>query len=247
MRFYIILILSVTFCRLLAQGQSHESIEPKATEVWENKPKPITAVPCFTEPPSDAVILFNGKDLNEWSSSDGNLAKWEVKEGALTVVKGTGDIKTKKTFGDVQLHIEWRTPTPVESGGQDRGNSGIFLQERYEVQVLDNYGNDTYSNGYAGAIYKQHIPLVNATRKPGEWQAYDIIYRSPRFNENGQVATPAYVTVILNGVVIQDNVQIWGSTDNRGIPIYKSHGKSSLKLQDHGNAVSYRNIWLREL
>jgi hypothetical protein len=247
MRYQIIFIIAAIASSVYAQNQPRESISPQATELWEPKPKKIAATPSFTEAPSDALILFNGKDLNAWTTSDGSASKWEVKDGVLTVAKGTGDIQTKKTFGDVQLHIEWRTPAQVQGTGQDRGNSGIFLQERYEIQVLDSYENETYSNGSAGSVYKQSIPLVNATRKPGEWQAYDIIYVAPRFNENGRVITPAYVTVLLNGVVIQNNTQIWGSTDNHGIPVYSPHSKASLKLQDHGNPVSYRNIWLREL
>jgi hypothetical protein len=230
-----------------AQAQPRESIESKATEVWENKPKKIDANPTFAEPPSDAIILFSGKDLNGWLAEDGSAPKWELKDGVMTVVKGTGEIKTKKTFGDVQLHIEWRTPAKVEGDGQNRGNSGVFLQDRYEVQVLDMYDNDTYYNGQAGAIYKQSIPMVNATRKPGEWQVYDIIYTAPRFSDDGRAIIPAYITVLHNGVIIQNHIQIWGTTENKGIPIYTAHGKASLKLQDHGSPVSYRNIWLREL
>jgi hypothetical protein len=247
MRSHLIFIISLITTASIAQGISRDSIAPSSTEVWEFKPKKITAYPSFTQPPSDAIILFSGKDLAEWSALDGANSKWEVKDGIVTVMKGAGDIKTKKVFGDMQLHIEWRTPAQVEGSGQGRGNSGIFLQEKYEIQVLDSYENETYSNGGAGSIYKQSIPLVNPTRKPGEWQAYDIIYTSPRFSENGRVLTPAYVTVILNGVLIQNNTQIWGATEYRGLPLYKPHCKASIKLQDHGNPVSYRNIWVREL
>jgi hypothetical protein len=219
----------------------------RATEIWEPKPKKISAFPAFVEAPSDAIDLFNGKDLNEWINGDGGAAGWEVKDGAVTVVKGKGDIKTKRTFGDVQLHIEWRAPAVIESEGQGRGNSGVFLQERYELQVLDSYESVTYANGQAGALYKQSMPMVNATRKPGEWQSYDIVYTAPRFSDSGHLIMPAYITVFHNGVVIQNHTQLWGGTEFRGLPVYVAHGKASIRLQDHGNPVSYRNIWVREL
>jgi hypothetical protein len=247
MRNKIIFALSIIASGVYAQGQPRESLDPKVTEVWDLKPKKITSNPTFTEAPSDAIVLFSGKDLNEWSTLDGAAAAWDVKDGAFTVVKGKGDIKTKKTFGDFQLHIEWRSPAQVEGEGQGRGNSGIFLQERYELQVLDSYESVTYSNGQAGSIYKQSIPLVNATRKPGEWQAYDVVYTAPRFSDNGRVISPAYITVIHNGVVVQNHTQINGPTEYKGLPVYVPHGKASLKLQDHGNPVSFRNIWIREM
>jgi archaellum component FlaF (FlaF/FlaG flagellin family) len=158
-----------------------------------------------------------------------------------------GDIKTKKQFGDMQLHIEWRAPDVIVGEGQGRGNSGIFLQERYELQVLDSYESVTYSNGQAGSIYKQSIPLVNATRKPGEWQVYDVVFTAPVFIENGRVTSTAKITVLHNGVLVQNATSIWGPTEYKGLPVYQSHGKASLKLQDHGNPVSFRNIWMREL
>lgn len=241
------LLLGLIAMPLAAQVQNRESLDPKVTEVWEPKAKKITPGAMAGDAPSDAVVLFSGKDLNEWTSLDGSPAKWEVKDGSFTVVKGTGDIKTKKVFGDIQLHIEWRSPAVVESEGQGRGNSGIFLQERYELQVLDSYESQTYRNGQAGSIYKQHGPLVNATRKPGEWQAYDVIYNAPRFNESGEVIIPAYITVLHNGIVIQNHSEIRGPTEYKGLPVYIAHGKASLKLQDHGNPVSYRNVWVREL
>ena len=231
----------------IAQGQPRESLDPKVTEVWDLKPKKITAGVNPGEAPSDAIQLFDGKDLSKWSTLSGADAKWEIKDGAITVVKGAGDIKTKQTFGDIQLHIEWRSPANVEGEGQGRGNSGIFLQERYELQVLDSYESQTYSNGQAGSIYKQSIPLVNACRKPGEWQTYDVIYTAPKFSDNGRVITPAYITVLHNGVLILNNIQILGPSEYKGLPVYQSHAKASLKLQDHGNPVSYRNIWVREL
>lgn len=239
----LILLATTSF----AQTTPREELDPKVTEVWDLKPKKITAGANAGEAPSDAIILFSGKDLSEWTSLDGGAPKWEVKDGAFTVVKGSGDIKTKKTFGDFQLHIEWRTPSEIVGEGQGRGNSGIFLQERYELQVLDSYESVTYSNGQAGSIYKQSVPLVNATRRPGEWQTYDVIYTAPRFGESGRVIVPAYVTVLHNGVVIQSHTQINGPTEYKGLPVYTAHGKGGIKLQDHGNPVSYRNIWIREL
>jgi hypothetical protein len=230
-----------------AQNTPREELDPKVTEVWDLKPKKITAGVAPGEAPSDAIILFSGKDLGEWSSLDGGAPKWEVKDGAFTVTKGTGDIKTKKTFGDFQLHIEWRAPAEVVGEGQGRGNSGIFLHERYELQVLDSYESVTYSNGQAGSIYKQSVPLVNACRKPGEWQTYDVVYTAPRFGESGRVIFPAYITVLHNGVLIQSHTQINGPTEYKGQPVYVAHGKAGIKLQDHGNPVSYRNIWVREL
>jgi Domain of Unknown Function (DUF1080) len=241
------LLLLLSSSALLAQVQNRESLDPKVTEVWEPKAKKITPGSVAGEAPSDAIVLFSGKDLSEWTSLDGSPAKWEVKDGAFTVIKGTGDIKTKKAFGDMQLHIEWRSPLLVEGEGQGRGNSGIFLQERYELQVLDSYESQTYRNGQAGSIYKQHGPLVNATRKSGEWQVYDVIYNAPRFSESGEVVIPAYITVLHNGIVIQNHTEIRGGTEYKGLPVYVSHGKGSIKLQDHGNPVSFRNIWVREL
>lgn len=231
----------------LAQSTPRETLDPKVTEVWDLKPKKITAGAVAGEAPSDAIILFDGKDLSKWSTLAGADAKWELKDGAFTVVKGAGDMKTKQTFGDMQLHIEWRAPSEIIGDGQGRGNSGIFLQERYELQVLDSYESPTYSNGGASSIYKQAIPLVNACRKPGEWQTYDVIYTAPRFTDNGRVITQAAITVLHNGVLTLNNVQIVGPTEYKGLPVYQAHGKASIKLQDHGNPVSYRNIWVREL
>jgi Domain of Unknown Function (DUF1080) len=244
-----LLTLIFLFMASLAFSQSkpRESLEPTVTEIWEPKPAKITPGTNSGEAPSDAIILFNGKDLNEWTSLDGSAAKWDVADGGMTVKKGAGDIKTKKAFGDIQLHIEWRAPSVIVGEGQGRGNSGIFLQGLYELQVLDSYESQTYSNGQAGSIYKQAIPLVNPTRKPGEWQAYDVIYTAPRFSDNGRVIIPAYITVLLNGVVVQNHNQIIGPTEYKGLPVYAPHGKAGIKLQDHGNPVSFRNIWVREL
>ncbi len=199
-------------------------------------------------PPSDAIVLFDGKDLSQWQSEkNGGPAKWEVQDGVATV-NGTGSIATRQGFGDCQLHIEWASPAVVKGNGQGRGNSGVYLSGRYEIQVLDSYNNKTYYHGQAGAVYKQYAPLVNACRKPGEWQSYDIIYHAPRFDADGQLSKPGTVTVLQNGVLIQDNVEIKGATGPSGAPKYKAHPlKQPLALQDHGNPVRYRNIWVREL
>jgi hypothetical protein len=230
-------------CNSVLYGQKGD---PPTTEIWDPVPPMVTPGDCGSAP-SDAIVLFDGKDLTQWVDDKGNDAGWEVKDGYVTVTPLKGAIHSRKSFGDCQLHIEWRTPVIVKGESQGRGNSGIFLQEKYEVQVLDNYDNLTYSNGQAGSIYKQSIPLVNVCKKPGEWQTYDIIYQAPRFSDNGRVAIPARVTVIQNGVLVQNNVVIWGPTEYIGSPNYKAHGKAPLSLQDHGNAVSYRNIWIREL
>jgi len=200
-------------------------------------------------PPSDAIVLFGGKDLSQWQSLNGGEAKWLVKDGAIEVVGRTGDIVSKQDFGDMQLHIEWATPAEVKGTGQGRGNSGIFLQGRYEIQVLDSYDNQTYFHGQAGAVYKQYAPLVNASRKPGEWQTYDIVYHAPKFDESGGVVKKATVTVLHNGVLVQDNVEILGSTTNEEVqPVYTKHPpKAPIRLQDHGNPTRFRNIWVRPL
>jgi len=221
--------------------------DPAATEVWE--PEPEVVSPGFgAGPPSDAIVLFDGVSLDAWQHADGTPASWRVEGSAFTVVAGAGDIETTQAFGDIQLHIEWRTPAVVEGEGQGRGNSGVFLQGRYEVQVLDSFRNRTYSNGQAASIYKQAIPLVNASRGPGEWQAYDIVFRAPRFAPDGALLEPAYVTLLHNGVLVQDHVALAGSTVYIGQPSYEPHAaKEPIRLQDHGNPVSFRNVWVREL
>jgi hypothetical protein len=221
--------------------------DPKLTEVWEPVPR-VVRPGLGAAAPSDAIVLFDGRDLSAWRHADGGPARWTVEDGAFTVVAGTGAIRTVRAFGDVQLHIEWRAPARVEGRGQDRGNSGVFFQEQYEVQVLDSYENPTYANGQAASVYKQHIPLVNASRPPGEWQSYDIVFRAPRFAEDGSVLTPAYLTVFHNGVLVQDRVEVKGITVNRGAPYYEKHAPAlPLMLQDHASPVSFRNVWIREL
>lgn len=226
---------------------SQNKPNPKDTEVWEPEPKVVTPGKTPGAAPSDAIVLFDGRNLDNWTDLKGNAARWTVADGAMTVVKGTGDIKTKQTFGDIQLHIEWRTPEKVEGEGQGRGNSGIFFCEKYELQVLDSYNNRTYSNGQAGSIYKQAIPMVNASNPPGVWQTYDVVFIAPRFNDNGTLKTPGRITVFHNGVLIHHNTEIKGTTEYIGPPKVIPHGKGSLRLQDHGNPTSFRNIWVREL
>ncbi|MCJ8165881.1 DUF1080 domain-containing protein [Pontibacter sp. E15-1] len=246
-------ILAALAVALLAytQAQAQETpkppkMVPEMTEFWEPEVRVVTPAANSTSAPSDAIVLFDGKDLSQWKATDGKgEARWKVKDNAFTV--GKGNISTKQEFGDFQLHIEWSAPDEVKGTSQGRGNSGIFLQDRYEVQVLDNYENRTYANGQAGSVYKQHRPLVNAMRKPSEWNVYDIIYTAPRFKENGALFTPARVTVLHNGVLVQNNVELKGPTEYIGLPEYKAHGKAPISLQDHGNPVQYRNIWIREL
>ena len=220
-------------------------------EVWVNVPL-VTPGQSNADAPSDATILYNGNGLGAFQKKDGSPAGWKIDaDGAVTDIKGAGDLITKEAFGNCQLHIEFREPAEVKSSGQGRGNSGVYIMGKYEIQVLDSYNNPTYSNGQGGAVYKQHVPLVNASRKPGEWQSYDIIFTAPLFKENGDVESPARVTVIHNGVLIQNNVTILGTTDWVMKPKYKKHAaKLPLMLQDHGddgNPISYRNIWIRNL
>lgn len=236
----------VTLLAIPALAQQNK-MRPEETEVWE--PEPRVVITSADKAPSDAIVLFDGTSLDQWvSEKDGSSpAEWEVADGAFTVVRGKGGIRTKQEFTDYQLHVEWRTPTEIVGEGQGRGNSGIFMQGLYEVQVLDSYNNRTYSNGQAGSIYKQRIPLVNATKAPGEWQTYDIIWTAPRFNADGILTSKARVTVLHNGVLVQNNVELDGPTEYIGIPKYKAHGAGPIALQDHGNPVSFRNIWIRPL
>ena len=232
---------------LMAGAQSSNQLPPpEDTEIWEPEPK-VIGPGTQSAIPTDATVLFDGNDLSKWTGRNGN-AEWTVANGAFTVQPGTGDISTVDSFGDVQLHVEWRTPTAIVGESQGRGNSGVFLMERYEVQVLDSYQNRSYSNGQAGSIYKQYMPLVNASRRPGEWQTYDIIFMAPRFASDGSLKQPATITVFHNGVLVQNHVSLKGPTVFRGQPKYEPHAtKAPIQLQDHTNLVSYRNIWLREL
>ena len=235
---------------------------PQSTEIWEPVPPiitpgTVTANTSGTTPPSDAVVLFDGKNTDEWVAIKGyspanwekvneGPLKWPVTDGVMYSTKGFS-ARSKKEFNDFQLHIEFKTPEKVEGNGQGRGNSGIFLQGRYELQVLDNYNNPTYVDGMVGSIYKQTIPLANPSRKPGEWQSYDIVYQAPRFNKAGLMSDYAYVTVLLNGVLVQNHAAIRGTTEYIGYPKVQAHGAGPILLQDHGNPVGFRNIWIREL
>ncbi len=231
--------------------QDSITAEAAKLEIWTDVPE-VIAGNFINEAPSDAIFLYNGKDFSAFHGRNGKKIGWVIDpDGALTDVKGAGDLITNQSFGDCQLHVEFRTPATVKSGGQSRGNSGIYLMGLYEIQVLDSYKNPTYSNGQAAAVYKQHIPLVNASREPGKWQAYDIIFKAPVFNEDGKIDKPATVTVLHNGVLVQNNVTILGPTDWVTKPVYKKHAaKLPLFFQDHGddgNPISYRNIWIRPL
>jgi len=199
-------------------------------------------------PPSDAIVLFDGTSLAAWQSPDGTPAKWLVRDGSVEVAPGTGPLVTKRAFGDVQLHLQWAAPTPPAGEGQERGNSGVFLMTHYEIQVLDGYHNDTYADGAAAAVYGQTPPLVNACRPPGQWQTYDIVFHRPRFAPDGTVRDSARVTVLHNGVLVQDNTVITGWTVHAERARYRPHAdRLPLLLQDHGKRVRYRDIWIREL
>ena len=227
--------------------------EEKKWEVHDmNRPKPRVVTPGDVDSrsaPSDAIVLFDGKNFDEWTGKNDQV-KWKIEGDAMVVTKKAGAIRTKRTFGDVQLHLEWAAPTTgyENKTGQDKGNSGVFLMGGYEVQVLDSYKSETYADGQAASLYGQYPPLVNACRPPGQWQTYDIIFRRPHFDESGNVTRPARVTVLHNGVLVQHNVAIKGRTAHKKEAKYKAHpDKLPLSLQDHGDPVRYRNIWIREL
>ncbi|MBS1916007.1 MAG: DUF1080 domain-containing protein [Bacteroidetes bacterium] len=254
-RFSIATLVSFVFSTQFVNAQQGD---PALTEVYSPVPPVVTPGKTNSDAPSDAIILFNGKNLDEWvlSKDTTKTATWKVADGIITVDKASGNIQTKKSFMDYQLHIEWRIPSNITGSGQARGNSGVFLASEgngdggYELQVLDNYNNSTYVNGQAGSIYKQAIPLANANKKPGEWQSYDVIWTAPRFNDDGSLKSPARVTVIFNGVLVQNNFELKGQTLYIGQPFYKAHGASPIKLQAHGDKsepISYRNIWIRPL
>lgn len=257
MKRFLSLLLTFALAQLWTAAQqqvqkpTNNKMVPEMTEVWEPEVKIVQPGTRDSDPPSDAIILFDGSNIhNEWEDASGNTTKWLIQNGVLVCVKGAGIIKTKRKFGSCQLHIEWRSPAEVQGESQGRGNSGVYLQELYEVQVLDSYNNRTYRHGQAGSLYKQHAPLVNASKKPGEWQSYDIVYTAPVFgNDSTTYMVPPRITVFHNGTLIQNNVSLRGPTVYVGIPEYfvKKHGAGSIILQDHGNPVAYRNIWIREL
>ena len=237
--------LIATAALLTALAVAAIQYNPADTELWEPVPAVVSAPPG--QPPSDAIVLFDGRDLSAWTARDGTPAPWRAADGALVVEPGTGDLLSREKFCDVQLHLEWMVPEPdPTTTGQQRSNSGVFLQDRYEVQVLDSYQNPTYVNGQAAAVYKQAPPLVNAMRPPTQWQTYDIIFTAPTF-EGEQVVTPALVTVLHNGVLVQNHTELQGPTLFIGKPSYKAHGCAPIRLQDHRNPVYFRNIWVRPL
>lgn len=238
--------LAIVCIPLISAGQEKEKKKtPQTTEIWE--PIPPTVSVNNSNVPSDAIVLFDGVDLDAWDNGKGEPAGWTVSDGAITVKPGTGYIHTKESFGDMQLHLEWASPEVVQGEGQGRGNSGVFLMGKYEVQILDNYDNRTYSNGQASSVYKQTMPLVNACKAPGEWQTYDIIFKAPRFNDAGVQVIPGTVTVLHNGILTLDHTVLWGPSEYIGLPKIKAHGPAPLSLQDHGNLVKFRNIWVRKL
>lgn len=244
----------------IASASAQQTAKHEDTEFYTPVPPVITPGKAYGDAPSDATVLFNGKDLSEWTSvkEKGKPAMWTVGKGFFTVKKGTGNIETKKSFTNYQLHIEWQIPAKITGEGQARGNSGLFLasigpgDDGYELQIMDAYNNKTYTNGQVGSIYKQGTPLANPARKPGEWQAYDVVWTAPVFADNGDLKTPAYVTVFMNGVLVQNHFELKGPTQYIGQPTYKGkkHGAAPIKLQDHGDPsepISFRNIWIREL
>lgn len=233
----------------MAQEMKKISLPPEATEVWEPEPRIVTPGAENHLAPSDAIVLFDGSNLDAWKSlKTGGEAQWTVHDGIFTVKPGTGEIVTKESFGDVQVHIEWKAPDVVKGDGQGRGNSGLFFMDRYEVQILDSYDNRTYSNGQAASLYKEGIPLVNATRSPKEWNTYDVFFTAPRFNKDGMLVSPAYVTVVHNGILVQNHYEVKGTTAYIGVHKYEPHeAELPIKLQDHGNPVNFRNIWVRKL
>jgi hypothetical protein len=258
-----LLVTTQVLCNLVLAQQplnkdSLNAIEAAKTEIAGPEPPVVTPGESHTSAPSDAIILFDGTDLNQWRSVNhpDQPAGWTLKKGIMTVNKAAGNIETKQSFTDYQLHLEWRIPKVIHGSGQGRGNSGVFLastgsgDKGYEIQILDCYQNKTYVNGQTGSVYKQYIPLANACKKPGEWQSYDIIWTAPRFSNDGTVSSPARVTVMHNGILIQNNVTLKGETVWIGQPFYKKHGPAPIKLQAHGDKsepISFRNIWVRPL
>ena len=249
----LILLAVMAACAITARAQ-----KPEETEVYTPVPKVVTPGKNVGDAPSDAIVLFDGKNLDKWviTNNRDKPADWIVKNGILTVNKSSGNIETKQSFSSYQLHIEWKIPANITGEGQARGNSGIFLASigkgdaGYELQVLDSYKNKTYTNGMAGSIYKQFVPLANPARPPGVWQTYDVIWTAPTFNDDGTMKTPAKATVFFNGVLVENNVELLGPTRYIGKPVYEKHGPAPLKLQAHGDKsepLSYRNIWIREL
>ena len=222
------------------QWHVHDNRRPYPPVV---KPGAFVSVPA----PADAVVLFDGTNMDKWCKSDGSPSGWRIVDGYMEAVPKQGSLRTKDSFGSCQLHVEWASPVGVTSKGQSRGNSGVIIQGMYEIQVLDNYGNTTYADGQAASIYGQYPPLVNVCRPQGEWQSYDIIFNAPKFAEDGKLLSPAYITVFHNGVLVQNHREVFGPTGHKTIGKYSKHGKRPLSLQDHGNPTRYKYIWIREL
>lgn len=242
----------------LAQGVGYEDTPLIPGQAWrvhdKNRPNPPVVDPgpaptTIAPAPSDAILLFDGSSVDAWQHANGSSAKWRVVDGkAMQVTPGSGDVQTRDTFGDVQLHLEFATPEKVEGDSQGRGNSGVFFFGIYEIQILDSYNNKTYADGQAASIYGQYPPLVNASRQPGQWQTYDIVFEAPRFDDEGELERPAYVTVLHNGVLVQAHKPLLGATQHRNAPSYQAHEAAGpIKLQDHGNPMRFRNIWVRPL
>lgn len=248
------LTLALGTIPMIASAQQQPA-KPEDTEVWAPEPKIVTPGTTNSDAPSDAIRLFDGRNLDEWVGTGKNEpAGWTVSDGVMQVNKKAGDIQTKRKFNNYQLHLEWRIPAGITGSGQARGNSGLYMAATdsggYELQILDSYENKTYVNGQTGSVYKQSPPLVNAMRKPGDWQTYDVIWTAPTFDSDGSLNTPARVTGLHNGVLVQNNFVLKGTTQNIGVPRYKAHGASPILLQAHGDPsppISFRNIWVREL
>lgn len=249
-------ILATLILTATALIHAQDKAKPQDTEFYSPIPPVVTPGATFSDAPSDAVVLFDGRNLDQWiNSKDSTKASWTLADNVMTVNKATGDIQTRGVFTDFQLHLEYRIPENITGSGQARGNSGIFLAalpwgSGYELQVLDNYKNTTYVNGQVGSMYKQAVPLANACKKPGEWQAFDVLWTAPRFNDHGILSAPAHVTVFHNGVLVQNNTVLLGDTPYIGQPSYRKHGAAPIKLQSHGDKsepISFRNIWLRSL
>ncbi len=255
---YKLLLTTILFTAGCFMADAQQKGKPEDTEIWEPVPKVVTPGKTNSDPPSDAVVLFDGKNLDKWVNANDSTkpALWTVSDGIITVKKGTGNIQTRQSFKDYQLHIEWKIPIGITGSSQARGNSGVILASTgkgdagYELQTMDSYNNKTYVNGQAGSIYKQNAPLVNPNRPPGEWQTYDVMWTAPVFKDDSTVITPAKVTVLLNGVLVQNGFELKGVTQYIGKPYYKKHGPAPIKLQDHGDPsapISFRNIWVRPI
>ncbi len=255
--YFAAIVSSLALFGLTANANSQPTAS-QALDDWkihdESRPQPKVVDPGYSyqelpaPAPSDAIVLFDGRDVSQWETGKGEPIKWKVENGCMEVVKNAGAIQTKKSFGDFQLHVEWCTPEVVKNKGQNRGNSGIFLMNMYEVQVLDSYQNQTYPDGQAAAMYGAYPPQVNASRPPGHWQKYDLVFFAPRFDQSGKLISPGRVTVFHNNVLVQHHMEYPGPTGHKVRPPYKAHAdKLPLGLQDHGDPVRFRNIWIREL